>query len=223
MCLAFGVVDGFDSLIIGFVVPAIAREWKVSVASLTPVTLAAVIGTIFGAMLLAPFADRFGRRPIILVGALIFGVFTLAAAVAPNLEALVVLRFIAGLGLGAVPATLIAYGTETAPTRLRGTFVTVIGAGLAAGGFFGGFAAGFMIPGLGWRSVFILGGTVPLLLIALALRLLPETVQFSAVSGRREQVVRGLAQIDPTIVVDDGASFVLRRRVVEQSRFRALF
>jgi len=223
LCLAFGIVDGFDSLIIGFVVPSISREWGRSVASLTPVTLAAVIGTIFGAMLLAPLADRVGRRPVILVGAGVFGVFTLLAAAAPNVEILVVLRFIAGLGLGAVPATLIAYGTEMAPTRLRGTLVTVIGAGLAAGGFFGGFAAGFMIPALGWRSVFVLGGVAPLVLLVIALKMLPETVQFLAAKGKRQQVLDGIAAIDSEAVVGSEASFVLPEGVAEKSQFRSLF
>ncbi|MGM5069129.1 MFS transporter [Rhodococcus qingshengii] len=223
LCLAFGIVDGFDSLITGFVVPAISRDWEVSVASLTPVTLAAVFGTIFGAMVLAPFADKFGRRPVIFAGAAVFGLFTLAASLAPTMEVLVVLRFIAGLGLGAVPATLIAYGTETAPSRLRGTMVTIIGAGLAAGGFFGGFAAGFMIPAFGWRSLFILGGIAPLVLLFVAMKLLPETVQFSAAHGRRDQVVSSLAKIAPQFTVPADANFDAIHKSSEKSPFRSLF
>lgn len=223
LCLAFGIVDGFDSLITGFVVPAIARDWDVSVASLTPVALAAVFGTIFGATILAPRADRFGRRPVVFGGAALFGVFTVAAAFAPNMETLVVLRFVAGLGLGAVPATLIAYGTEMAPSRLRGTVVTVIGAGLAAGGFFGGFAAGFLIPAFGWRSLFIVGGIAPLLLILVAIRYLPETAQFSALAGNRETVVGLLKKIDPSVEIKDDAPLALREKEVHRSNLRALF
>lgn len=223
LCLAFGIVDGFDSLITGFVVPAIARDWGVSVASLTPVTLAAVIGTIFGAIILAPMADRFGRRPVIFVGAIVFGGFTLAAAFAPNIEVLVALRLAAGLGLGAVPATLIAYGTEMSPTRLRGRMVTMIGAGLAAGGFFGGFAAGFLIPAFGWRSLFVVGGVAALVLLVVAVKFLPETVQFSAAHGRSEQVVSKLAKIAPTFSVPTDASFVIERKATDRSPFRSLF
>lgn len=223
VCLAFAIVDGFDSLITGFVVPAISRDWDVSVASLTPVTLAAVIGTIFGAMFVAPRADRLGRRPIIIGGAALFGIFTLAAAVAPNLETLAVLRFIAGVGLGAVPATLIAYGTEMAPTRLRGTLVAVIGAGLASGGFVGGFAAGFLIPVFGWRSLFVIGGVLPLLVLLVAARYLPETVQFSAQSGKRDQLVQVLTKIDPTIHIDDEEFVGVERKDAKSSNFRALF
>lgn len=202
LCLLLGITDGFDALVIGFVVPALSREFDVSVASLTPVTLAAVIGTVFGAMLLAPLADRFGRRPVILVGTAVFGVLTLAAAAAPSILALIVLRFVAGLALGAVPATLIAYGAELAPSRLRGTFVTIIGTGLAAGGFVGGFAAGFLIPAFGWRSLFIVGGVFPLILLVCALRLLPETAQYLAAVGRRAESQAALARFGHSGSID---------------------
>lgn len=223
LCLAFGVVDGFDSLITGFVVPAISRDWGVSVASLTPVTLAAVFGTVFGAMILAPLADKIGRRTVIALGTLLFGALTLAAAAAPNMETLVALRFCAGLGLGAVPATLIAYGTEMSPTRLRGRIVTVIAAGLAAGGFFGGFAAGFLIPAFGWRSLFVVGGAAALLLLVVAAKFLPETPQFSAARGRHEHVATSLARIAPQFSVPHGASFTVASKEADKPSLRALF
>ncbi|MDF3309710.1 MFS transporter [Rhodococcus sp. T2V] len=224
-CLAFGFLDGFDALIPGFVLPSIAKDWEVSVASLTPMALAGVFGTIFGSMLLAPLADRVGRRPLIMFGALLFGVFNIAAAFAPNLEIMIALRLLAGLGLGAVPVTLFTYGTEMAPSRLRGTIVTLISAGLALGGLVGGFAAGFLIPVLGWRSMFALGGVLPLVLIVLMYKLLPETVQFSTLAGRSDQVARMLRQIAPSSALppEGQAIFTLKKQPSQKSRFRSLF
>lgn len=77
LAICLGLIDGFDSLIIGFLVPAIAGEWDVSVAALTPVFLAGPLATIGSAFLLTPFADRFGRRFILISGTSVFGGFTL--------------------------------------------------------------------------------------------------------------------------------------------------
>lgn len=195
ICIVFAIIDGFDALIIGFVVPALADDWGRSAASLTPVTLAGLIGTIIGTLLIAPLADRFGRRPVILAGTAVFAVLTLAAAAAPNVAVLLVLRFIAGLGLGAVPAVLLAYGSEIAPQRMRATIITVVGSGLAAGGFIGGFVASFLIPAFGWRSVFIAGGVLPLLAMIAALRWLPESPQYLVTQGRHREAAPQVAQI----------------------------
>ncbi|MFF2847668.1 MFS transporter [Streptomyces sp. NPDC058001] len=199
----FALVDGFDSLIVGFLVPAIAKDWGVSTPSLTFVVVSGTVGTIAGAMLIAPIADRVGRRPVILAGATVFAVFTLLGSTASSVESLSVLRFFAGIGLGAVPSTLIAYVSEYTPLRLRATLVTVIGSGLAAGGFFGGFVAAFLIPRAGWQSVLIAGGVLPLLPVLLGLRWMPETPQLSVIRGRTEVAARRLAQIDSSFSATD--------------------
>ncbi|WP_283354272.1 MFS transporter [Rhodococcus sp. IEGM 1305] len=209
ICLAFAVIDGFDALVIGFVIPAISQEWGRSAASLTPATVAGLIGTIVGSMLITPFADRFGRRPIILAGSAIFAVFTLLAAASTSVEMLAALRFLAGLGLGAVPATLIAYGSEMAPRRMRATIVTVVGSGLAAGGFVGGFAAGFLIPTFGWRSVFVAGGLLPILAMLVALKWLPESVQYLVTRGRHSEATAFVNRISGSTISDPETRFIV--------------
>lgn len=201
--ILFAVIDGFDSLIIGFLVPAIGNDWGVKPASLTSVIVAGTVGTIVGTMLIAPIADRVGRRPVILAGATFFAVFTLLAALATTAGQLTLLRFLAGIGLGAVPATLISYISEYAPRRLRATLVTIAGSGLAAGGFIGGFVAAFFIPRFGWESVLLVGGVLPFLPIALGLRWMPETPQMSVIRRKPETAARVLTQIDSTFTVAD--------------------
>lgn len=202
--ILFALIDGFDSLIIGFLVPAIGKDWGVAPAGLTSVIVAGTVGTIVGTMLIAPVADRIGRRPVILAGAAFFAVFTLLAALASTAEQLTLLRFLAGIGLGAVPATLITYISEYAPGRLRATLVTIAGSGLAAGGFIGGFVAAFLIPRFGWESVLLFGGILPFLPIALGLRWMPETPQMSVIRGNLETATGRLAEIDSSFTIADG-------------------
>jgi AAHS family 4-hydroxybenzoate transporter-like MFS transporter len=209
LCFCLALVDGFDSLVIGFVVPAISADWKVTAAGLTPVLLGGLLGTIAGALLLAPLADRVGRRCVINIGVIVFGVLTLAASVTGNIEQLTTLRFAAGLGLGAVAPSLIGYSSEFAPRSSRATVVTVTGAGLAAGGLIGGFIAGYLVPTFGWRSVLLVGGITPLILGLVTLKWLPETVQFAVASGRTAAATRLLAQIAPAQSVGETDTLVL--------------
>ncbi|WP_196809566.1 MFS transporter [Nocardia sp. 348MFTsu5.1] len=198
--MAVSFFDGFDALIMAITSPAIAEEWDVTTASLTPAIVASLIGMIVGAILLAPRADRYGRRPVLLAGVAIFGAMTLCVLVTQNIEQIIALRFLAGIGLGAVIPNSYAYGAEFAPKRKRATIVTIVGASSAAGGFLGGLLASAIMPSLGWRFVFVVGGLFPLLLIPALLRWLPETAQFLTVSGKHDEARSLLRAIDSRAV-----------------------
>lgn len=209
LCFVLAMVDGFDGLVIGFVVPAISADWKISAAALTPIILGGTLGALVGALLLAPLADRIGRRILIIVGLLDFGVLTLVGAFAANIEQLAVMRFVASLGLGVVAPNLFGYLAEFAPQRVRATVVTLAGVGIAAGGFLGGFAASYLVPSFGWRSVFMLGGIMPLALVLVALKGLPETIHYAIVRGRTRHAARLLQRIAPQGDVNTDAVIIL--------------
>ena len=196
MVMAISVFIGFDALIMAISAPAIAEDWGTTTASLTSAIVASLLGMIVGGLFLAPRADRWGRRPVLIGGVLLFGVMTLAVVAVQNIDQMIPLRFIAGIGLGAVMPNTYAYGAEFAPKRRRATAVTVVGASSAGGGFVGGLLASAIIPTFGWRSVFVLGGILPLLLIPALLRWLPETVQFLTLSGKDDRARALLRSID---------------------------
>jgi AAHS family 4-hydroxybenzoate transporter-like MFS transporter len=194
--MAVSFFDGFDALIMAITAPAIAKEWGTTTASLTPAIVASLLGMIVGAVLLAPRADRYGRRPVLIAGIVIFGSMTLCVVAAHGIEQIIPLRFLAGIGLGAVIPNSYAYGAEFAPKRMRATVVTIVGASSAAGGFLGGLLASAVMPTLGWRSVFLIGGLLPLLLVPALLRWLPETVQFLTVKGKHDEARSILRAVD---------------------------
>jgi AAHS family 4-hydroxybenzoate transporter-like MFS transporter len=180
LCFLILWVDGFDTASIGYVAPALTREWGVSKLALSPLLSASLIGLALGALAAGPFADKFGRKIVLLVSVLIFGLFSLACAYADSLTTLTAWRFVTGLGLGAAMPNATTLISEYVPARRRGLLVNLMFCGFALGAAGGGFIAASIIPAYGWRSVFIVGGIMPLVLAALLL-VLPESIRFMVI------------------------------------------
>src|SRR5436305_3585447 len=164
-CAAVLFLDGFDTQAIGYVAPSLAREWSLTKGALGPVFSAGLFGLMIGALLLGPLADRIGRRKIIILCTLAFGLGTLATALVQDVNTLLVIRFLTGLGLGGAMPNTVAMTSEFSPHRRRATMVMVMFCGFSLGAALGGLLAAALIPQFGWRSVFVVGGAAPLLLL----------------------------------------------------------
>jgi len=167
-------MDSLDFFILIFCIPAIAKEFHTVPSE--------VLGAVFltqafrpvGALLFGMLADRYGRRPVLMVNILSFSVIEFSCAFAPSLTMLLVLRALFGLAMGGEWGVGAALVFEALPKEGRGTFSGILQEGYAAGSilasgafalFFNGFAvAGLHVPGIGWRGLFILG-SVPALLV----------------------------------------------------------
>ena len=162
-CAAVLFLDGFDTQAIGFVAPSLAKEWGLTKAALGPVFSAGLFGLMIGALIFGPLADRIGRRKIIIFSTLAFGIGTLVTAFVQDVNALLAIRFLTGLGLGGAMPNAIAMTSEFNPRRRRATMVMIMFCGFSVGAALGGFLAAALIPQFGWRSVFVVGGLAPLL------------------------------------------------------------
>src|SRR6516164_7833519 len=111
-CAAVLFLDGFDTQAIGYVAPALAKEWGLSKAALGPVFSAGLFGLMIGALLFGPLADRVGRKAIIIFSTLAFGLGALATAFVNDVGSLIVIRFLTGLGLGGAMPNTVALTTE---------------------------------------------------------------------------------------------------------------
>src|SRR3982075_4325132 len=118
-----------------------------------------------GALIFGPLADRIGRKKIIILSTLAFGIGTLATAFIQDVNTLLVIRFLTGLGLGGAMPTAVAMTSEFSPHRRRATMVMIMFCGFSVGAALGGLLAAAMIPQFGWRSVFFVGGLAPLALV----------------------------------------------------------
>jgi AAHS family 4-hydroxybenzoate transporter-like MFS transporter len=124
LCGAVLFIDGFDVQGISYVAPAISQAWALPRGAFGPTFSAGLLGVMLGALLLAPFADRVGRRDVIIQSCIAIGLLTTTTALAPGLDTLLVLRFFTGLGLGGSLPNAIALASEYAPHSRRRSIVS---------------------------------------------------------------------------------------------------
>src|SRR5258708_21965096 len=191
-CAAVLFFDGFDTQAIGYVAPALAKEWGLTKGALGPVFSAGLVGLMIGALVFGPLADRVGRKKIIILSTLAFGLGALVTAFVQDVNTLLAIRFLTGLGLGGAMPNAVAMTSEFNPRRRRATMVMIMFCGFSVGAALGGFLAAALIPQFGWRSVFVVGGLAPLLLVPILVRRLPESVRFLALTGRAQERVAEL-------------------------------
>jgi AAHS family 4-hydroxybenzoate transporter-like MFS transporter len=198
LCFLIVAIDGFDTAAIGFIAPVIRAQWQLIPTQLAPVFGAGLAGLMAGALLIGPFADRFGRKRVLLVCVLCFGIASTASAWSGSLDELIWLRFLTGLGLGGAMPNAITLTSEYCPSARRSFLVTTMFCGFTVGSALGGLVAAALIEYYGWRAVLLAGGVAPLLMLPLLAWLLPESVRYLAATGRRrQQVVRILMRISP--------------------------
>ena len=178
LCFLVVVMDGFDVVIMGFVGPALKAAWHWSNDDLAPVLSAALAGLTLGAMVAGPLGDLFGRRRVLCVGVMMFGLFTLLVATATDQWHFIAYRFIAGLAMGGIMPMAATLATEYAPRARRSLLVTIVFAGFTVGAAGGGFLAAWLVPHWGWQSVFVFGGVVPMVLSLLMAVLMPESLTY---------------------------------------------
>ncbi|MBB1605572.1 MULTISPECIES: MFS transporter [Pseudomonas] len=205
LCFLIVFLDGLDTAAMGFIAPALTQDWGIDRASLGPVMSAALIGMVFGALGSGPLADRFGRKVVLVAAVFLFGLFSVLCAFSANLDQLLVLRLLTGVGLGAAMPNATTLLAEYTPERLKSLLVTSMFCGFNLGMAGGGFISAKLIPAFGWHSLLLLGGVLPLALALVLLLWLPESARFLVVRNRGDARVRkALAPIAPAEVAMAG-------------------
>jgi AAHS family benzoate transporter-like MFS transporter len=199
LCWVAVALDGFDLVVLGAVIPTLDKTKALGfdAGSLTTVATVGLIGVGIGAVLIGPLTDRFGRRRSLITSIAVFSVLTFAVAFAPNIATFAVLRFVAGLGLGACLPTALAFMTEYAPAGRGGSSVTRMMTGYHVGAVVTALLAIVLIPRLGWESMFVIGGLLGLATLPVMWAKLPESEAYlaarsaSTAPARSSAVVRG--------------------------------
>ena len=198
ICGLIQMCDGYDVGSIGWSVPSLTHAWHIVPSAFALAFLWSNIGVMAGALVAGPIGDRFGRKPLLLMSLVVFGLASLASAVSPSLYFLAGTRFFTGAGIAGGFAGTVALTGDYTPQRLRARMIMLTFTGAPLGGFVGGQAVALLLhEGFGWQSIFVIGGVFPLVLLAIAALWLPESPRLLAVRAsltlRHHAVLRRLA------------------------------
>jgi MFS transporter, AAHS family, 4-hydroxybenzoate transporter len=220
LCFLVLAADGFDAGSIGYISPSLVESWGIPRAALGPVMSASLVGLGLGALVAGPIGDRIGRKAILVASVGGFGLFSLLAAQADSVGALIVLRFFTGIGLGAAMPNALTLTSEYSPSRVRSILVCAMNCGYSSGLVAGGMVSGWLIPQFGWRIVLIIGGIAPMALALLLVLLLPESMEFLAMRrDRAEAIAKIIRRISPDLRTD-GIQFVVASKSGDSGRQR---
>lgn len=205
-CFLIILVDGYDAVIYGSVVPSLIGEW-----SMTPVTAGTIgsytaAGTALGAVIFGFLADKIGRKKVILFCTALFSLFTALSGFAEGPAAFTVLRIIAGLGLGGVMPNVISLTTEYAPKRIRSAMVSFVFCGYSIGAIIAALLSRSMLPAMGWKPIFWVAA-LPLLLLPFIAKAIPESVGFLLDKGKDKEINKIFSKFDPEYNMNGNIKF----------------
>ncbi|MCD0257990.1 MFS transporter [Xanthomonas melonis] len=190
VCVVLTMLDGFDVMAMAFTAPHVSAEWQLSGKLLGALFSAGLVGMAAGSLLLAPVADRIGRRALTLGCLAILTVGMGASALATGAWQLAALRAFTGIGIGGMLASVAVTAAEYSSARWRTTATVLQATGYPVGATLGGLIAGLLLQHWSWQSVFVLGAAGSLLCVPLVLAWLPESLEFLIVRRQPDALAR---------------------------------
>jgi SHS family lactate transporter-like MFS transporter len=186
-------LDAFDFFLLVFVVTDIAREFSVRVPTiLLAITLTLALRPV-GAFILGRLADRYGRRPVLMIDVLLYAALAFASAFAPNLIVFLILRALFGIAMGGEWGVGASLTMETIRPDSRGAVSGILQSGYASGYLIASVAYGVLFPYFGWRGLFMIG-ILPALLVLYIRRNVPESPGWSLHRARQSSVLDVLSR-----------------------------
>lgn len=188
LCFAIAVFEGFDLQSMGVAAPRMRAEFGLDNAQMALAFSAAILGTLPGALLGGRYADKIGRKAVLLISIFIFGVMSVLTAYAADYNLLLLIRFFTGLGMGGALPMMITLASEAVSEKRKGTAVSFMYSGIPFGGMLTSFIAMALSADEQWRHIFYVGGLAPILLIPLLMKFLPESNAYLVTAQRKAAV-----------------------------------
>jgi MFS transporter, AAHS family, 3-hydroxyphenylpropionic acid transporter len=176
LCFFIAVLEGFDIQAMGVAAPRLVREFAFTPKQMGGLFSISNVGLVIGAIFGGWLADKLGRKPIFIGAVAIFGAFTLLTALVGKYDTLMVIRFCAGLGFGAALPNMMAIAAEISRPERAASTAAIMFCGMPVGGGLSALATQLLPAGFDWRTLFLMGGVLPLILIPALIWLMPETL-----------------------------------------------
>jgi AAHS family benzoate transporter-like MFS transporter len=219
-CSLLMLFDGYDLVIYGSILPQLMHDWQLSPVTAGFIGSSALFGMMVGALTLGSSSDRFGRRRIILLSLVLFGIAAFGNAFCTNTTEFALCRFLTGLGLGALVPNIVALVTEMSPRSHRNIMVTVMLSFFSVGGVVAALIGKAITPEFGWRANFLIAG-IPLLFFPVFYKWLPESISYLIAHKRFAQVEPVLRRYAPDFQ-GSAVSLAAAEEDVEKARVRAV-
>ncbi|HEY4291624.1 MFS transporter [Luteibacter sp.] len=181
-------LDAFDYFLLTFVILAVAHEFNVPKQEVTYGLFLTLAARPIGALLFGRLADRYGRRPILMIDIVLFSILELACAFAPSLGVLLGLRFLFGIAMGGEWGIGASLAMESIPAKSRGFVSGLLQSGYPCGFFLAALVNWLLVDAIGWRGLFVVGA-LPALLVLYIRRKVPESPVWE---GRRHHARESL-------------------------------
>lgn len=178
ICICLNIIDGFDVLVMAFTASSVAKDWGLSGSQVGLLLSAGLFGMGAGSLFLAPWADKIGRKPIILLSLAIVSVGMIASYFSANVWQLGALRFFTGLGIGGLLASSNVLTSEYSSAKWRSLTISLQSTGYAIGAAGGGIVAINLINTYNWHSVFLFGGLISTAFMFIVAIFMPESLDY---------------------------------------------
>lgn len=196
LCFVLNMLDGADLLIMSFVAPVLSQEWQISPERLGVVFSASLAGMAIGCLFVAPLADRFGRRSLILGALVLVAGSMVASGFVSTTAQLIAMRLFVGIGVGTIGVSMTAMASEFAPARHASFAAGVVQAGWPVGSIITALVAAELITDYGWQALLIGIGVMSLVLLAVVAVVLPESLSFLLRTQPKHALKRANAILD---------------------------
>lgn len=223
-CGLLMALEGYDAYIVANLAPMIARSLSIPIPSMAFVFTAQAAGMAIGFYTIPILADRIGRRGIVLVGSVLFGLLTLLSTAVDTLTAFTVVRFLAFAALGGTMPNIVALVTELMPEARRGKLLTWLFIGHGLGASAAGLVGPTFVAYHSWQSAFWAGGAALLLFASFLYLLLPESCRYMVTRNPGDpRIAATLRKVDPSRDYPAGTIFVTAEVRTRGSPVVALF
>lgn len=178
VCVVLNMLDGFDVLVMAFTASSVADEWGLQGAEVGLLLSAGLFGMAAGSVLIAPLADKYGRRLIVMTCLVIISIGMLLSSLSQSAEQLMLLRVFTGLGIGGMLASLNVIVSEYSNHKNQNMCVSLLQTGYPIGAIVGGIITAYLVHQFDWRAAFLFGAISSALMIPILLWQLPESLDF---------------------------------------------